>query len=62
MARSMPRRENWPALVNTIDVTSLDETVAALMANGGKLLEGPMTIPGVGAWRIARIPKATCSA
>ena len=44
----MPRRENWPALVNTIDVTSLDETVAALLANGGKLLEGPMEIPGVG--------------
>ena len=44
----MPRRENWPALVNTIDVTSLDETVAALVANGGKLLEGPMEIPGVG--------------
>jgi uncharacterized protein len=44
----MPRRENWPALVNTIDVTSLDETIAALVANGGKLLEGPMEIPGVG--------------
>ncbi len=44
----MPRRENWPALVNTIDVTSLDDTLAALKANGGKLLEGPMEIPGVG--------------
>ena len=44
----MPRRENWPALVNTIDVTSLADTVAAVKANGGKLVEGPMPIPGVG--------------
>ena len=42
------RRENWPALVNIIDVTALDETVAAVNANGGTLLEGPMPIPGVG--------------
>ena len=44
----MPRRENWPAPVNTIDVASLDETIAALKTNGGKVLEGPMPIPGVG--------------
>jgi len=42
------RRQNWPALVNIIDVTALDETVAAVKANGGTLLEGPMPIPGVG--------------
>ncbi len=47
-ARSTTRRENWPALVNIIDVASLDEIVAAVNANGGKLLEGPMLIPGVG--------------
>jgi uncharacterized protein len=42
------RQPNWPAMVNTIDVVSLDATVAAVQANGGKLLEGPMPIPGVG--------------
>ena len=42
------RRQNWPALVNIIDVTALDETVASVKANGGTLLEGPMPIPGVG--------------
>jgi predicted enzyme related to lactoylglutathione lyase len=42
------RRENWPALVNIIDVASLDETVAAVKANGGRVVEGPMPIPGVG--------------
>ena len=41
-------RQNWPALVNIIDVMALDETVAAVKANGGTLLEGPMPIPGVG--------------
>ena len=42
------RRENWPALVNIIDVASLAETVAAVKANGGTVVEGPMPIPGVG--------------
>ena len=42
------RRENWPALVNIIDVASLAETVAAVKTNGGKVVEGPMPIPGVG--------------
>ncbi len=42
------RRENWPALVNIIDVTSLADTVAAVKANGGTVVEGPMPIPGVG--------------
>jgi uncharacterized protein len=42
------RRENWPALVNIIDVASLDETAAAVKANGGRVVEGPMPIPGVG--------------
>jgi len=44
----MPRRQDWPALVNTIDVVSLADTVAAVKANGGKVVEGPMPIPGVG--------------
>jgi uncharacterized protein len=55
------RRENWPALVNIIDVTALDETVAAVKANGGTLLEGPMPIPVSAIWRIARTPKVTRS-
>jgi len=44
----MPRRENWPALVNTIGVTSLDDTVAAVVANGGTVVEPRMVVPGVG--------------
>ena len=44
----MPRRENWPAIVNTLDVASLADTVAAVAANGGKVIEARMVVPGVG--------------
>lgn len=41
-------RENWPAIVNTLDVASLADTVAAVVANGGKVIEAWMVVPGVG--------------
>ena len=41
-------RENWPALVNILDVASADDTTAAIEANGGKVVVPKMPIPGVG--------------
>ena len=35
-------------VVNTIGVGSLDETIAAVKAAGGAIVEGPMEVPGVG--------------
>jgi len=42
------RIEAWPALVNTVDVKSLETAVAAVEANGGTVIERRMVIPGVG--------------
>ncbi|HEU5102611.1 MAG TPA: VOC family protein [Roseiflexaceae bacterium] len=44
----MRRDPNMPAVVNTIDVASLDESLAKLTANGGTVVAPKMTIPGVG--------------
>jgi len=41
------RIEAWPALVNTVDVKSLETAVAAVEANGGTVIERRMVIPGV---------------
>ena len=35
---SPTRRVNWPSVDNTVDVASLDDTLAAVEANGGKVL------------------------
>jgi uncharacterized protein len=43
-----PRREGWPALVETVGVTSLEDSVAAVEANGGRVIERRMVVPGVG--------------
>jgi predicted enzyme related to lactoylglutathione lyase len=37
-----------PALVNTIDVSSVDEFAEKVVANGGKVVVPKMAIPGVG--------------
>jgi predicted enzyme related to lactoylglutathione lyase len=37
-----------PAVVNTIDVASLDEAVAKVLANGGTIAMPKMVVPGVG--------------
>ena len=44
----MRRDPNMPAVVNTIDVTALDDMIAAVTANGGTVVAPRMTIPGVG--------------
>ena len=43
-----PRQENMPPVVNTIDVQSLDDSLAAILANGGQTAMPKMTVPGVG--------------
>lgn len=37
-----------PAVVNTIDVASIDEAVAKVLANGGTIAMPKMVVPGVG--------------
>jgi predicted enzyme related to lactoylglutathione lyase len=44
----MRRDPNMPAVVNTIDVTALDDMIAAVKANGGTIVAPRMTIPHVG--------------
>jgi predicted enzyme related to lactoylglutathione lyase len=44
----MRRNAKLPALVNTIDVASLDESLAKLTANGGTIVDPKMAVPGVG--------------
>lgn len=44
----MQRQENWPSVVNTIDIESVDETVAAITANGGEVVVPKMAVAGVG--------------
>ena len=44
----MPRREGWPRTINTIEVPSVDESVAKVIAAGGEVVVPRMTIPGIG--------------
>ena len=44
----MRRNSELPAIVNTIDVASLDESLAKLTANGGTVVAPKMAVPGVG--------------
>lgn len=47
--RQFPNRQpNWPNVVNTVDVASVDDVVAAIEANGGKVVVPKMPIPTVG--------------
>jgi predicted enzyme related to lactoylglutathione lyase len=41
-------RDGTVGTVNTIGVTSVDESVAAVTANGGTILMTPQLMPGVG--------------
>lgn len=43
----MRRREGAPNVVNTIDVADLDASLAAVDANGGRMMDR-MVVPGVG--------------
>ena len=44
----MRRDPGMPAVVNTIDVESLDNMIATVTANGGTVVAPKMTIPHVG--------------
>ncbi len=44
----MRRQSPEHTLVNTISVPSLDDALASITANGGKILSERMTVPGVG--------------
>ncbi len=37
-----------PPVINTIGVDSVDDSVAKIVANGGKVVEPKMPIPGIG--------------
>lgn len=41
-------RDGTVGTVNTISVTSVDESIAAVTASGGTVLMTPQTMPGVG--------------
>jgi predicted enzyme related to lactoylglutathione lyase len=44
----MRRAPNMQPVINTIGVVSLDDSIAKVTANGGKVVEPRMTIPSVG--------------
>jgi len=44
----MRRDANMPPVINTIDVASVDETVAKVESKGGKVAMPKMAVPGVG--------------
>ncbi|HEX9369497.1 MAG TPA: VOC family protein [Roseiflexaceae bacterium] len=44
----MRRNADMPAVVNTIDVASVDDSVARIEAGGGKVVAPKMAIPGIG--------------
>src|SRR5688572_28512484 len=44
----MKKSDNFPAMRNVIDVSSVDEYSAKISSNGGKLLMPKTEIPGIG--------------
>ncbi len=44
----MARQEGWPSVVNTVDVAAIDDAIAAVTANGGRVVAPKMAVPGVG--------------
>jgi predicted enzyme related to lactoylglutathione lyase len=44
----MRRDPNFPTVINTIDVVSVDDAVAKITANGGTVVAPKMPIPGIG--------------
>lgn len=44
----MHARPDWQRVINTVDVADLDATIAKVEANGGKLVQARMAVPGVG--------------
>ena len=44
----MRRSEQMPNVVNIMDVSSVDDTVAKIEASGGKVVAPKMAVPGIG--------------
>ncbi|MAT41641.1 MAG: glyoxalase [Anaerolineaceae bacterium] len=44
----MLRDDKFPPVVNTIDVSNLDEAMKKVVENGGKIAVDKMPVPGVG--------------
>ncbi|MCP4168543.1 MAG: VOC family protein [Chloroflexi bacterium] len=44
----MRRQEDWPSIINTVDVKDLDASLQAVQDQGGALAGPKTTIPGVG--------------
>lgn len=44
----MHARPDWQRVVHTVDVEDLNATIAKVEANGGKLVQARMAVPGVG--------------
>jgi len=44
----MRRQDDWPDVINTVDMEDLEATVAAAEANGGKRVTPRSVVPGVG--------------
>ena len=58
----MPRQHPQQPCVNTVSVTNLDETLAAAVANGGKVALPKMPVPGSAGSPTSTTRKATSSA
>jgi predicted enzyme related to lactoylglutathione lyase len=54
MEKNLPQ-----AVINTIEVTSLQDTINRVNDNGGKLLMGPNEIPGIGKHAYCEAPDGT---
>lgn len=52
-------RELPQAVINTIEVASLEETLEKVKAAGGKVVHGPSEVPGVGTHAYCADPEGT---
>ena len=55
----MRRRDPAQPLVNSLAVTSVDDSVAAVLANGGSMALSKMAVPGVGWLAYCKDPEGT---
>jgi predicted enzyme related to lactoylglutathione lyase len=55
----MKRRHPEQPLVNSLTVTSLDDAVAAVLANGGSMAVPKMAVPGIGWLAYCKDPEGT---
>jgi uncharacterized protein len=55
----MRRRHAEQPLVNSLTVTALDDSVAAVLANGGSMAVPKMAVPGIGWLAYCKDPEGT---